>query len=144
MIVPDTNLLIYAYDRGSPHHAKAKIWWERTLSGKESVGLPEVVLLAFIRLTTHPSLQENPLDVRLATRLVQSWIDCPVARILHGQSTTLPRIWSLLHQLDRAGNLTTDAWIAALTIEADATLHTNDHEFTLFSGLRCENPLVLK
>lgn len=144
MIVPDTNLLIYAYDRGSPHHAKAKIWWERTLSGKEAVGLPEVVLLAFVRLTTHPTLQENPLAVPTATRIVQSWLDCPVARLLQGTSTTLPRIWSLLHQLDRAGNLTTDAWIAALTIEAGATLHTNDHEFSLFPHLRFKNPLHSK
>jgi hypothetical protein len=38
MIVPDANLLLYAYDKTSPFHTKAKHWWEQCLSGYHSHG----------------------------------------------------------------------------------------------------------
>jgi predicted nucleic acid-binding protein len=28
MIVPDANMLIYAYDATSPRHKRARSWWE--------------------------------------------------------------------------------------------------------------------
>ena len=62
MIVPDANLLIYAYDTTSPHHAKARTWWEERLSGDEPVGIPWVVVLAFTRLLTHPAVCAAPHD----------------------------------------------------------------------------------
>jgi len=42
MIIPDINLLLYAYDAASPFHAKAVAWWQACLSGEEPVGLPQV------------------------------------------------------------------------------------------------------
>jgi len=40
MIIPDLNLLRYAYDAASPHHDAAVSWWEGSLNGPEAVGLP--------------------------------------------------------------------------------------------------------
>jgi hypothetical protein len=37
--------------------------------------------------------------------------------------------------------LTTDAHLAALAIESNATLHTADTDFLRFPGLRWTNPL---
>jgi predicted nucleic acid-binding protein len=56
MIVVDTNILIYAVNRDSPDHDKAKEWLEGAISGTETVGLPWIVLLAFLRLTTRAGL----------------------------------------------------------------------------------------
>lgn len=141
MIVPDTNLLIFAYDRTSPHHAKAKTWWEGCLNGRESVGIPEVVSMAFVRLATHPTLHENPMEIERATGIVRTWMECPRVTPLLGRETTLPRAWHLLEKAGRGGNLVTDGWIAALTVEADAVLHTHDTGFAVFPGLRWKNPL---
>ena len=56
MIVPDANLLIFAYDTTSPHHARARTWWEGALSADEPIGIPWVVLrrltLMSVRLKT--------------------------------------------------------------------------------------------
>ena len=42
-----------------------------------------------------------------------------------------------------AGNLVTDAQIAALAIEYDTTVHTVDTNFARFPEVRWENPLRL-
>jgi len=72
VIVPDANLAIYAYDRTATQHAAAKAWWEQTLSGSTPVGIPWVVVLAFIRLMTHPTLSENPMTVPRAGPIVSA------------------------------------------------------------------------
>jgi predicted nucleic acid-binding protein len=40
-----------------------------------------------------------------------------------------------------SGNLTTDAHLAALAIEVQGEVHSNDNDFTRFPGLRWRNPL---
>jgi predicted nucleic acid-binding protein len=57
VILVDTNILIYAIDQDSPHHARARRWLEETLSGDAWIGLPWIVILAFIR--GHDSLGDH-------------------------------------------------------------------------------------
>ncbi len=47
----------------------------------------------------------------------------------------------LLDPLGTAGNLTTDAHLAALAIEHGALLCSSDTDFARFTGLRWEDPL---
>ena len=61
MIIPDANLLLYAYDEASAFHLRAKSWWSTCLSGPEPVGLVAVVLFAFVRIGTSPKVFETPL-----------------------------------------------------------------------------------
>lgn len=44
----------------------------------------------------------------------------------------------------KGGNLTTDAHLAALAVEANATLQTADTDFLRFRGVRWLDPLDLK
>ena len=60
MILVDANLLIYAVDQDSPHHDKARRWLEETLSGTAETGLAWIVVLAFLRITTHPKIMRKP------------------------------------------------------------------------------------
>lgn len=53
MILPDANLLLYAYDRTTPFHSEAKAWWEDRLNGTEVVGLCPAVVFAFVRIATN-------------------------------------------------------------------------------------------
>ena len=54
MILPDVNLLVYAYDASATQHSVAAAWWKGRLNGKEVVGLAPVVIFGFLRLATHP------------------------------------------------------------------------------------------
>ena len=62
MIVPDTNLLIYAYNGGTPHYHAARLWWEGLVNGPERVGIPWIVVLGFVRLITNPRIIESPMS----------------------------------------------------------------------------------
>ncbi len=141
MIVPDTNLLIYAYDSKAPAHRRARAWWESVLSGHEPVGLPWIVVLAFVRLMTHPTLSENPMTAAQARERVEEWLACDQVRLLSPESTTLNRFFDLLTATGTAGNLCTDALIAALAEEHGGKVYSNDADFARFPGIIWHNPL---
>lgn len=136
------NLLVYAVDATSPHHARARRWWDETLSSEAIVGLCWPSLLGFVRLVTNRRVFASPMAVQDATRYVAQWIEQPNATIV----VPGPRHWALLrHMLESTGlgaNLTTDAHIAALAFEHGFTIATNDADFERFEGVRTTNPLA--
>lgn len=142
MKIVDLNLLIYAINRDSPHHARARAWLEATLSADEPVGLPWVVVLGFIRLSTSDRVLPRPLTTDQSISVVDSWLSQPVV-VPVGPGD---EHWRLLRQLlgdsGSAGNLTTDAHLAALAIEHGAELCSTDADFARFAGLRWQNPLA--
>jgi uncharacterized protein len=139
--LPDVNLFLYAYDSRSARHAMARDWLEQTLSGAETVGLSWTVLLAFIRLSTRSAVVERPLDASAAIELVQSWLDQPCVTVLNPTERHAAVLRELLPPLGTAGNLTTDAHLAALAIEHGALLCSCDTDFARFAGLRWIDPL---
>ena len=141
MIVPDINLLLYATIDGFPAHRTARAWWESCLNGEEPVGLPLPVIFGFVRIATHPRVLEAPLRVAQATGMVRSWLEEPHVHVVHPGQRHLELAFGLLEALGSAGNLTTDAQIAALAIEHQAELHSTDRDFARFGGLRWRDPL---
>jgi uncharacterized protein len=141
MIVPDANLLIYAYDIGSPFHRLARRWWEDALSAHEPVGLPWIVVLAFVRLITHPTLSEHPFTVAAAEAAVRQWLDCDHVQLLVPREATFERFFAFLEEAGLGGNLATDALIAAHAEDYGAVVHSTDRDFGRFAGLRWLNPL---
>lgn len=142
MIVPDVNLLVYAYNRDAREHTKARAWWEGLLGGSDAVGLPWAVSLGFVRLMTHPAVLVKPLDPRRAVAHVRTWLDQPNVEVLDPGPRHLEVLSQLLGDLGVAGNLTTDAHLAAIAIEHQCELHSNDADFARFSGLRWRNPIA--
>ena len=142
MIVPDANLLLYATDSTSPFHDGARQWWAGCLNGIVPVGLCHPVVFAFIRISTHRRAFERPLSLAQAARIVQSWHDRRVTRMLHPDTRHTRHVLDLLAAAGSAGgNLVTDAQIAALAITHRAEVHTADHDFRRFPGLSCRFPL---
>ena len=141
MIVPDVNLLLHAYNANSLVHGEARAWWEDRLSGAESVGLAWVTVLGFIRIATTPRTAARPLHVREACDHARSWLSRPHVSIVEPGGRHAEVMFGLLEHLGTAGNLTTDAHLAALAIEHQAELHSTDADFSRFPGLRWRNPL---
>jgi toxin-antitoxin system PIN domain toxin len=141
MIIPDANLLIYAYDELCIEHQTSKQWWEETLSGSETVGIPWVVILAFTRIMTHPQVTNDPISSREVQEIVMEWIQQPVVRIIHPGENSLHTFFDLLEEAGMGGNLSTDALIAAHAREHSARIASNDRDLQRFSGVRCFNPL---
>lgn len=141
MIVPDLNLVIYAHNADAPDHAASRAWWEGLLNGQEPVGIPWVMVLGFIRLMTHRSVLVTPLQSQIALAHVRTWFTRPNVELIEPGSQHLDILDRLLSGVGTAGNLTTDAHLAALAIEHQCELHSNDTDFSRFPGLRWRNPL---
>jgi len=141
MILVDANLLIYAVNRQATMHRAAKAWLEGAIGGDEPVGLSWNVIVAFLRLTTRRGLFEEPLTVRAAFELIERWLAQPNVEIVHPGARHLDLMKKMLLSLGTAGNLTSDAHLAALAIENDAELYSADADFDRFHGLKWTNPL---
>lgn len=142
MIVPDANLLLYAYDSASPDHDAAREWWESCLSGDEAVGLTHVVLFAFLRIATSARIYEEPLPLETATTHIRSWRRRGVTELLQPAHDHVDRVADLLVAARSSGsNLVTDAQIAALAQQYRGTVHTADTDFRRFPDVDCAFPL---
>jgi len=142
MIVPDINLLLYAYDSDSPFHSRAAKWWQGCLSGTEPVGLAQVVVFGFVRIGTNGRVFRHPLTPVEAAEYVRAWQAQPAVQMLDPGPDHVARVLQLLETLGTGGNLVTDAQLAAIAIEYGAVLHTADADFLRFRGLRWFNPIT--
>jgi uncharacterized protein len=140
--VVDLNLLLYAVNRDSAPHARAKAWLERTLRQDEPVALPWIVLLGFLRLATSARAFPKPLPPEQAIEVVDGWLACPIVAALSPGSEHWRVLRDLITASGTAGNLTTDVHLAALAIEHGAELYSADTDFARFPMLRWRNPLT--
>lgn len=142
MLLVDANLLIYAYNTAVTEHAAARDWLRDVLRADEEIALPWAVIHAFLRLTTGGIVLPIPAAMDQVLPVVNTWLSLPHVRTIEPG----PRYWEILHRLcldSRVrGNLVSDAHLAALAVEHDATLCTADRDFRRFAGLRVLNPLV--
>lgn len=141
MKVVDLNILIYAVNRDTVHHAKAKRWLERAMQGAEPVALPWSVLLGFVRIATNPRIMPGPLSPEQAMSIADGWLEQPIVRVLDPGDEHWRILKELLQETGTAGNLTTDAHLAALVIETGSTLYSSDSDFARFENLKWINPL---
>jgi uncharacterized protein len=142
MILIDANLLLYAYNRASDQHERARVWLEDALAGTQSVLLPWPVVLAFLRISTSSRVWPKPLTVSEACQII--------ATLLGFDKVTIPqpgeKHWQILTDLLETCQcrdaLIVDAHLAALAIEHGATICTDDRDFSRFPGLKVLYPLV--
>ena len=139
---PDINLLLYAYDADSPFHEKAAAWWTGCLSGTDPVGVVHAVLFGFVRVGTSPRAFHRPMTPSEAAGHVRAWLGQPVVQVLETGPRHVDEVLDLLQGVGTAGNLVTDAQIAAVAIEHNATVHTSDADFVRFTGVRWFNPIT--
>jgi len=141
MILPDLNLLLYAYNPHAPLYEAARAWWETAANGNELIGFPHEISFGFVRIATHPRLGEATVGLREARAVVEGWLAWPQARVLVPDAGHFARVMDLMAQAHASGAILSDAILAAYAMEHRATLYSNDADFTRFPGLRWENPL---
>ena len=141
MKIVDINLLIYAINRDTPHHAKAKKWFEDSLSSDEPFGFAWIVILGFLRIVTNGRIMPKPLMPEAAINIVNDWLQQPpsITVVPSRQHWTIFK--EILMPLGTAANLTSDAHLAALAIEHGARLFSTDNDFSRFKSLRWTNPI---
>ena len=141
MILPDVNVLVYAFRSDMPRHEDYRTWLESVVDDESAFGISDLVASGFVRVVTHPRAFAHPSLVDKALAFVEA---------LRGQPNSvsiLPgtRHWGIFSQLCRAvnakGNLVPDAYLAALAIESGSEWITADRDYARFPGLRWRHPL---
>lgn len=136
----DANVLIYAVNEADPKHEESRAWLDDALGGRESIGFAGVVVLAFLRLSTKVGLFPDPLPVEDALARLRAWTEQPVAVLVEATPRHLDILAGLLTEVGTGGNLVSDAHLAALALEHDATVVSYDHDFGRFTGVRWHPP----
>ena len=142
MLAPDANILIYAYNRQSAQFQAARDWLEATLLSGVEVGLPLQSVLAFVRIVTNRSLGSFAVPMSRALDAVDGWLLAPGVRLIHPGPAHWATFRRLCVEAGISGKLSTDAHLAALAIEHEATLVTADADFARFRGLSWFDPTV--
>ena len=142
MIIVDVNVLIFAFNVDSPQHERARDWLEQALSGSEAIGLPWAVIHGFLRITTGTPAVRPPFQIEEAVAIISECFRSSAVTLVEPGL----RYWSIFRGLliDQKvqGRLVSDAHIAALAIENDASVCSTDRDFVDFPGVRVINPLV--
>ncbi|MGO9911039.1 MAG: TA system VapC family ribonuclease toxin [Acidimicrobiales bacterium] len=137
----DANLLLYAVDARSPYNEPASAWFEAVINGDQRVGIPWQTIGAFLRISTHPRVVENPLSSARALAYVQSWLSAETVWVPPASDRTASVLRRLMSRHAITANLVTDAQLAALAIEHGLVLFSTDTDFARFDELRWHNPL---
>ena len=139
----DVNLLLYGSDEGSPFHAEARAFLESCASGTEVLCLGWTTIMAYLRISTHPSIFETPLSPEDARENVGQLLSLPHVRLVSEDEG----FWEVYVEATKGmtvrGNLVPDSHLAALLKQHDVrTLYTNDSDFRRFAFLKVRNPLT--
>jgi uncharacterized protein len=140
MDLPDVNPLVYAADKASPFHGRARRWLEDLVNSGQPFGISHLTMQAAVRILTNPKIYTRPLTLEEALGFVDKLHDAPQARILRPG----PTHWSIFTTQCRAilakTNDITDAYHAALAIEHGCEFLTLDDGFARFPGLKWRKP----
>ena|SRR5215813_12278316 len=140
MILPDVNVLIYAFRKDVTQHAVARGWLADVIEGDARFGVSPAVLSALVRITTNARAFKMPSAIAEALGFCDDLIGQPHCQIVEPGE----RHWDIFKRLcvetETAGVRVTDAWFAALAIEWGCEWITFDRDFARFPGLAWRVP----
>lgn len=140
MRIVDANVLLYAVNEDADRHDDSVAWLDGALNGTEVVGFAWLATLAFLRLSTKVGLFPRPLSIQAGVGQLREWLTQPQAAVVEPGARHLDFLERLLSDIGTGGNLASDAHLAALALEHQATIVTYDNDFGRFPGIRWERP----
>ncbi|MGH9519221.1 MAG: type II toxin-antitoxin system VapC family toxin [Terriglobales bacterium] len=143
LIALDTNLLVYAYDRDSPWHARAADCLSELAEATATWAIPWPCVHEFLAVTTNPRLVRRAGSLERALQQVEFWMESPSLEMLGELQGHWRELKSVLAKGRLLGGQVHDARIAALCLEHGVTeLWSADRDFSRIAGLRVRNPLL--
>ena len=140
MILPDVNVLLYAFRSDSTDHARYRAWLEAVLNGAEAYGMSSQVLCSVARIATHPRIYVSPSRLEDAFAFARALLEQPHCTVVQPGVRHFSIFEDLCRQAAANGNLVQDAWFAALAVESGCEWITTDGDFARFPGLRWRRP----
>ena len=143
MIAIDTNILVYAHRKDARFFTTARARVKALAEGGTPWAIPAPCLHEFLAIATHPRIYDPPSRLGQAMNQVTAWLESPGLVVL----SEGPGYWELFERVlarsQVVGPRVHDARIATLCLHHRvAKLWTVDRDFSRFSELKVENPLV--
>jgi uncharacterized protein len=140
VILPDVNVLVYAFRDDANNHVRYREWLNSVVNGNSAFGMSPQVLGSLIRICTHRTIFPRPSRLDEALAFCRVLLDQPHCQLIQPGA----RHWTIFEDLCRrtkaSGNLVQDAWFAALAIENGCEWITTDRDYARFHGLRWRTP----
>jgi toxin-antitoxin system PIN domain toxin len=140
MILPDVNVLIYAFRKGAEQHALCQRWLRAVISSEAAFGISPLALAAVIRVTTDRRIFAEPSTIEEAVGFAEDLMSRQNCQIIEPGA----RHWQIFAELcartSTTGRRVTDAWYAALAIEWGCEWITFDRDYARFPGLKWRTP----
>jgi hypothetical protein len=140
VILPDVNVLLYAFRSDSVDHARYRDWLSDVVHGDEAYGMSPQVLCSVVRIATHPRIYVSPSRLDDALAFSRVMLEQPHCTAVHPGARHFPIFEDLCRTAAVSGNLVQDAWLAALALESGCEWITTDGDFARFRGLRWRRP----
>ncbi len=140
MILPDVNVLLYAFRSDTEDHDRYRRWLMDVANGVEPYGIAPQTLASLIRIATHPKIFPVPSRLGTVITFCDALTGQPNCRIVQPGDRHWPLFLELCQAAGATGNLVQDAWFAALAIEHGCEWITTDGDFVRFAGLRARRP----
>ncbi len=140
MILPDVNVLIYAFRPDASYHAVCRPWLDAVILGEAHFGISRLALAAVIRITTNARSYPVPSTLDDAFGFCEDILGQPHCQVVEPGE----RHWEIFRRLcvetGIKGSNVTDAWFAALAIEWGCEWITLDRDYARFPGLKWQAP----
>jgi toxin-antitoxin system PIN domain toxin len=140
MILPDVNVLIYAFRRDAPYHSICKPLIESWVNGEARFGISPLALSAVVRITTNPRSYTQASTLEEAFQYSDYLTDAPNCQIIQPSEHHWDIFQRLCVETNTRGPRVTDAWYAALAIEWGCEWITFDRDYARFPGLKWRSP----
>jgi toxin-antitoxin system PIN domain toxin len=143
VILPDVNVLIYAFRESLPEHGVYSRWLRRAAVAPEGLLLTDLALIGFVRVVTNSRAVDPVSSAGQALNFVAA-LRASKSAVM---ARTVPATWTVLEGLveqDRQirANLVPDAYLAATALSHNALVATRDRGFARYPGLRWFDPAV--
>ena len=144
MISLDVNVLVYAFRQDSVKHEECRDWLSKQIRNRNGLVLIDIVLVGFLRICTHSKIFREPSSISEATNFLTVMISNPNVTLTSSTPETWHTFSRILEKTNVQGNKISDAWLAAIAMERNATWISTDSDFNLFPNLKLLNPFKPK
>jgi len=145
VFVVDTNVLVYAADRDSSHHAACLERLESWRLANDAWFVTWSILYEFLRVISHPRVLRKPWPVPQAWSFVEAVLASPGLEVLAETERHAAVLRQTIRELPHlAGNVLHDAHTAILMREHGVRrIYTRDTDFHRFGFLEPLDPLAV-
>lgn len=136
MNVLDVNVVVSLFQADHPHHTVSSDWLRAAVGRGETLTVPDLVWVGFVRTVTNPRVFAVPATFEQAWNFLQAVVEKPGYRTYVSHPRALAEFAMQGASVRASGNLVTDAYIAGCAAAYGGTVVTFDRDFRKFDGLR--------